>query len=102
MKKVVLAICTVVLLSISTNAFSMGAFPIAQPSASPASTEGKTDWQPSVKSTISGTMYSVYSPSSDVQYSVYPLTTTGWRADSANNVTPVVYSTFWDKFGGLF
>jgi len=100
MKKVVLAILVVFLLS--GNVFAMGAFPIAQPGASAASTEGKNDWQPSVKSTFSGPMYSAYSPSSDIMYGGFPLTTTAWRADSANHVTPVIFGSFWDKFGGLF
>ncbi|MBI4804774.1 MAG: hypothetical protein HY795_06030 [Desulfovibrio sp.] len=102
MKKVILAICTVIMLSISSNAFSMGFFPTTQPTLPAASTEGKSDWRPSVSNSSSGIMYSVYSPSADVGYSAFPRSNNVVRVDSAYNTSNVTYSSFWDKFGGLF
>ena len=102
MKKVVLAICTVVMLSISSNAFSMGFFPTVAPTPAPASTEGKSDWKPIVNSTSQGMMYNAYSPSTNIMYSAFPKTSTAYRIDDAKNETTINYTSFWDKFGSIF
>jgi len=102
MKQLVLTICTVVMLAISTNAFSMGFFPTVEPAPAPASTEGKNDWKPNVSNTSSGIMYSVYSPSAHVGYSAFPKSSDVIRVDPSYNTSHVTYGSFWDKFGGLF